>query len=154
MLEIPPANSDCERCQTEMKTLHLKTLISLALFGLLVGSNGCATQSAIQYAKGQPDKAWVNNLFGYGDMGPPPEYAPPGPKPKPQPHPAYYCLLPLSVPIDVATSPFQLLWYGSLWSGIGREQPTISSSTGAASSGHGGSLLTVEKQTTPLLTTR
>jgi hypothetical protein len=100
-----------------MKTLNLKTLMSLALLALLVGSNGCVTQSAIQYAKGQREKAWVNNMFGYGDTGPPPEYAPPGPKPKP--HPAYYCLLPLSVPTDVATSPFQLLWYGFLWSGIG-----------------------------------
>ena len=86
-----------------MKPLNSKALVWLALLGLLIGSNGCMTQSTIQYAKGHPEKAWINNGFGYGFSAP---------NPKPESHPSYYILLPLSAPADVATSPFQLLGFG------------------------------------------
>jgi hypothetical protein len=108
-----------ERCSSQvfkdvsrrMKILNSRMLICLILLALLVGSNGCMTQSAIKYAKGHPEKAWINNSFGYANL-------PTDPKSKP--HPAYYVLLPLSAPADVATSPFQLigLWWDYSWNYI------------------------------------
>jgi hypothetical protein len=44
-----------------MKTLNPKFLIGIVVLSLLLGSNGCMTQSAIQYGKGHPEKAWINN---------------------------------------------------------------------------------------------
>src|SRR5215469_2763770 len=89
-----------------MKTQNSKMLLGPALLALLIGSNGCMTQSAIQYAKGHPEKAWRNNGFGYSDTDA---------KPNPNPRPYYYILLPLSAPADVVTAPFQLIDLG-LWS--------------------------------------
>jgi hypothetical protein len=67
------------------------------------------TQSAIKYGNGNPDKAWINNHFGYDPAWPP--------LPKTKPKPAYYILLPLSAPADVVTSPFQLMGLGIFYSG-------------------------------------
>ena len=77
--------------------------MGFALFALLIGSNGCMTQSAIQYAKGQPDQAWINNNFGYYGTEPDPNSTP---------HAGYYILVPLAAPVDVVTSPFQLIDLG------------------------------------------
>ncbi|HXE43349.1 MAG TPA: hypothetical protein VN516_10020, partial [Candidatus Baltobacteraceae bacterium] len=29
-------------------------------------------------------------------------------------HKGYYCLLPLTIPLDIATSPFQLIYFGAI----------------------------------------
>lgn len=85
-----------------MKTINSKTLVSLILFALLIGANGCLTQSAIQYGKGHPDRAWIHNEYGLWPVEPDTNSVP---------HAAYYILTPACVPADVATSPFQLIWY-------------------------------------------
>jgi hypothetical protein len=108
-----------------MKTICSRTLTSLWLVALIIGANGCLTQSAIENARGHPDQAWINNGFGCNNglpIAPAPlpdqtwtnnglgyGYSPGNPKAKP--HPAYYLLLPLSVPADIATSPFQLIGF-------------------------------------------
>jgi hypothetical protein len=92
--------------EKEMKVLNPKTLIGLGLLALLLGSNGCMTQSAIQYGKGHPEKAWINNEFGMFDDKT---------NTNSIPHAGYYILVPVSAPADVVTSPFQLMWYGCLW---------------------------------------
>jgi hypothetical protein len=84
-----------------MKIVYLRTLTSLLLATLIIGTNGCMTQGAIKYAQGHPDQAWIKTLSNS-----------PISKSDYKPHPAYYVLLPLSVPADVATSPFQLIGFG------------------------------------------
>ena len=86
-----------------MKNLNSKILAGPILLALLIGSNGCMTQSTIQYAQGHPAEAWINNMYGYKYKEPLIEY------PEPKPDSAYYCWLPLSVPVDVVTSPIQLI---------------------------------------------
>jgi hypothetical protein len=95
----------------KMKKLYSKIIVSILLAALLVSSNGCMTQSAIKYAEGQSHQAWINNGFGSGYIG--------GDQPKP--NPCYYFLLPLTIPADIVTSPFQLLGLGlaSLFSHTG-----------------------------------
>jgi hypothetical protein len=105
-----------------METICSRTLTSLWLVALLIGANGCLTQSAIEYAGGHPGQAWLNNDFGnsvlpIAPLSPPGliwtnnglgfSYPPENPQAKPQP--AYYLLLPLSVPADIATVPFQII---------------------------------------------
>lgn len=75
----------------------------MGLVVFLAETNGCMTQSTIKYAKGHPDKAWINNNFNR-------TYS--APDPNAEPHPSYYALLPLAVPADIVTSPFQLIGYG------------------------------------------
>jgi hypothetical protein len=89
-----------------MKSIHSKTSSLFLLFPLLVSSNGCMTQSAIKYAEGQSHHAWINNGFGTGYIG--------GDEPKP--NPGYYFLLPLTIPADIVTSPFQLIGLGLAYS--------------------------------------
>jgi hypothetical protein len=69
----------------------MKTVVSLLLFALLVSSNGCMTYSTVQRAKGD-----YNVVTGH--------------KPD-EPHSGYYALIPLTVPLDAATSPIQLIYY-------------------------------------------
>jgi len=69
----------------------MKTIGSLLLIALLFSSNGCITYSSVQRAKGER-----NLVTGHHPR---------------EPHPGYYALLPLTVPADIATSPFQLLVY-------------------------------------------
>lgn len=76
----------------------MKLIGSLFLFFLLVGSNGCMTSNAINHAQGHPENDW----WGAFDRA----------KDKDQamdstPHPACYALLPLSIPADIITLPFQ-----------------------------------------------
>ena len=72
----------------------MKNLCILLLFMLLVSTNGCMTYSAVQRAKGEH-----NNVTGHSPV---------------EPHPAYYALVPLTVPADIVTSPFQLIIYVAL----------------------------------------
>ena len=81
-----------------------QTLIALMLIALLFGSSGCMTYNTVQCAKGHPENAmWFS--FGGEESNS---------KPDDKPHPAYYALLPLTVPLDIATSPIQLLTFGVL----------------------------------------
>jgi hypothetical protein len=77
----------------------MKNIFTLLLITLIGGSNGCMTYSSVQDAKGHPEKAmWIVGTH-------------PSPNPDSKPQPAYYALLPLTVPADIATSPFQLIYY-------------------------------------------
>ena len=76
---------------------------SLFLLALLVSLNGCMTNTAINHARGISSRDYPS---GSGESIHYDIHF--------QPHPAYYALVPLTVPADIATSPFQLgyyLWY-------------------------------------------
>ncbi len=74
----------------------------LFLLALLVSLNGCMTNAAIEHATGTSSRDYPSGSGEsiHYDM----HY---------QPHPAYYGLLPLTVPADIATSPIQFGFY--LW---------------------------------------
>ena len=74
----------------------MKNIIYLLLITLLISQSGCMTYDAVQRAKGKP------YLSGISYVSPPDD----------KPHPGYYALLPLTVPLDVATSPFQGIFFG------------------------------------------
>jgi hypothetical protein len=69
----------------------MKRFANLCLIAVLVTTSGCMTYSAVQRGKGQ-----LNVITGDNPD---------------EPRPAYYALLPLAVPLDIATSPIQLLIY-------------------------------------------
>ena len=69
----------------------MKSLACILLLALLLTSNGCMTYSTLKRATGAP-----NDWTGKGPT---------------EPNPAYYALLPLTVPLDIITSPYQLLGY-------------------------------------------
>jgi hypothetical protein len=79
----------------------MKIILSLSLIAMLVSLNGCMTYSAVQDAKGHQDKTmwlWREPTSGDSDN---------------KSRPAYYLLLPLTVPADIVTCPFQALFW--LW---------------------------------------
>jgi hypothetical protein len=79
----------------------MKTITSFLLIALLITSNGCMTYTSVHRAEGT--KYWSIN----------------GPEITPsKPEPGYYALLPLTVPADIVTCPFQGIWYGLVY-GIG-----------------------------------
>jgi hypothetical protein len=82
---------------------HSRIFIAVVQLALLVVSGGCMTQSTIRYAKGDSYDAWINNTYGYN------MHAQSLSDLQEKPHAAYYSLLPLSVPADIATSPVQLV---------------------------------------------
>jgi len=70
--------------------------LSVSLFTL----NGCMTNNAINHAQGISSRSFPS---GTGeDIDYHMHF---------QPHPAYYGLVPLTIPADVVTSPFQLGYY-------------------------------------------
>lgn len=69
----------------------MKTICAILLFALLVSTNGCMTYSTVKRAKGEQ-----NGVMGW---------------PAKEPQPGYYALVALTVPADIATSPFQLILY-------------------------------------------
>jgi hypothetical protein len=71
-------------------------IIGLLLIALLGSSNGCMTYSSIQDSKGRQDKAvWLwSDAYTHDDKS----------------HPGYYFLLPLTIPADIAMSPFELIF--------------------------------------------
>lgn len=85
-----------------------KTAAVFLLFGLLLGSNGCVTYCTVQRAEGHPERAnWSQFVQFVGSQTPPPPSQPP-----PKPKPAYYALLPLTIPADVALYPIQAFgWF-------------------------------------------
>jgi len=70
----------------------MKAIIFCLMLGSLMSSTGCMTYSAVQRAEGKPN-AWS------GADDPTKAY------------PAYWTLLPLTVPADIVTSPIQLVIY-------------------------------------------
>jgi hypothetical protein len=71
----------------------MKSYTIFLLIALLVGSNGCMTASSIRHAKAQTHQDDKGAVIVDKKS-----------------HPAYYALLPLTVPLDIATCPFQALW--------------------------------------------
>ena len=81
----------------------MKVLIGTMFIALLVSANGCMTYSTVQEAQGHPENAvWIGKNQ-------------PRPNPDNKPHPAYYLLTPLTVPADIATSPFQVGYWCYVW---------------------------------------
>ena len=87
--------------------VSLKIIRGLFLLGLLASLDGCMTNAAINHARGTSSLGYNS---GSGEVI---HY-----KIHSQPHPVYYGLLPLTVPADIVTSPFQLGYY--LWYEHGR----------------------------------
>ena len=77
-----------------------RTIGNLFPLVLLLTLNGCMTNSAVDRAKGTSSRGYPS---GTGETIHYQMHV--------QPHPAYYALLPLTIPADVATSPFQLGYY-------------------------------------------
>lgn len=69
----------------------MKVIGTILLFAWLVSTSGCITYSTVKRAKGEE-----NSVVG---------------RPAGEPQPGCYALLPLTVPADVATSPFQLILF-------------------------------------------
>ena len=69
----------------------MKFISMFSLVALLLSSSGCMTYSTVQEARGK----W-NVVIGHQPD---------------KPHPACYALVPVTVPLDVATSPIQLIYY-------------------------------------------
>jgi len=70
------------------------------MIGLLVSANGCMTKTAQHHADGTYRSSFTD---AQGKT-----------KPGDKPNPAYYALMPLTIPADIVTSPFQLgayLWF-------------------------------------------
>jgi len=78
-----------------IKTACSRILAVAASVTLVITQNGCMTYGAIQHAKGKP------GVFDSDKNT----------KPDGKPHPEYYRLLPLTVPADIVTSPFQLFFW-------------------------------------------
>ena len=74
----------------------MRTLGLILLVMLVLSSSGCMTYSSVQRANGKD-----NVVTGHHPT---------------EPQAAYYALLPLSVPTDIATSPIQLVLYLFVWS--------------------------------------
>ena len=109
----------------------MKTIGSSLLITLLISSNGCISYNTIQHAKGQSLNASgnpVSDPYGKPDAKPPPKTDPayagssvsdtkgnPDSKPPRKAHPAYYALLPVTIPLDIATAPFQGIFFGYVY---------------------------------------
>jgi hypothetical protein len=115
----------------------MKIIASLLLIALLVSSNGCMSTGAVQRAEGHTSE-WVvvektDKVVEHdGICTVTRENPPKGEKAEIRfirysevaggggyayrPNPAYYALLPLTVPLDIVTGPFQLLYFwGADW---------------------------------------
>jgi hypothetical protein len=69
----------------------MKAIFTILWFALFLSTNGCMTYSTVKCAKGEE-----NPVMG---------------RPGGDPQPGQYALLPLTVPADIVTSPFQLIYY-------------------------------------------
>jgi len=80
----------------------MRPFICLLLSLILLCESSCATHKVIEKERGPV--TWRNKDDNGKEVIPFPVHD--------TPKPGYYCLLPLSVPFDVATSPFQLAIWG------------------------------------------
>jgi len=111
-----------------MKNIPPKIIGSISLAVLLVGSNGCMTYDTVEHAEGNPGQTFFPRG---GSNNPADSYVSNGGRnvygaylvPTGDPHPAYYLLLPLTIPADIITSPFQ----GAFWIFLSVFGPPISS---------------------------
>jgi hypothetical protein len=72
-------------------TRTMKMIMSLLLIAILISSSSCITYCTIKRAKGEQ--------IGWSDA------------PDERKHPAYYCFIPMTVPLDIATTPIQIfIW--------------------------------------------
>jgi hypothetical protein len=77
------------------KARIMKIISIILLIAILTGTNGCMTYSAVQEAKGHQDQAvWLG-------------FQPTSVDCDNKSHPGYYFLIPLTVPADIVTFPFQ-----------------------------------------------
>jgi hypothetical protein len=76
----------------------MKKIALILSFGvILLGANGCMTESVVEHARGHPELAawfWTTEVPAH-----------------PQRHPADYFLLPLTIPADAATAPLLITGY-------------------------------------------
>ncbi len=72
----------------------MKAILYFAFFGLTLGSTGCITMSTIDSAQGFTIKNAKDEIVQ-----------------QEKPKPAYYALLPLTIPADIIASPFYLYCY-------------------------------------------
>jgi hypothetical protein len=87
--------------ETERTIMTNRFMICLLLVMGLPGLSGCMTNAALQAAKSKQRDIEID--FGhYEDKG----FKETGP------HPQHYFLLPLTVPADIVTAPFQLYYFG------------------------------------------
>jgi hypothetical protein len=73
----------------------MKIIGSLLLVTFLISSNGCMTNAAIKNATGTTAGGYTNDKGEFIHYD--------------KPNPAYYALLPLTIPADIVTAPFQLI---------------------------------------------
>jgi hypothetical protein len=98
-------NLSIHGCRIESANMAgMKTLVGTMFIALLISANGCMTESAIHEAGGYPEMA-RSDLTQFGC----PEDSS---EPSGEPHPAYYALLPLTIPADIALYPFEdMAWF-------------------------------------------
>jgi len=73
---------------------RMKTTTSMFLFCLLIFSSGCLSTKTVQRAQGTVPGNHTDETGAHVYDK--------------RPEPGYYCLLPLTVPLDIATSPIQI----------------------------------------------
>jgi len=77
----------------------MKTIQFFLLLAILLGASGCISYTAVGKAKGRPNASLFQDVFDESNRT----------APKSDPHPSYYALLPITVPLDAATLPFQAI---------------------------------------------
>ena len=82
-----------------MKSIDSKIFVNLLLIALLVSLNGCLTYKTIGRAQGTATGSFFLPTKSVDANGVTVRLN--------KPHPAYYALLPLTIPVDIATSPVQ-----------------------------------------------
>lgn len=83
----------------KMKTVHSKIPVSILLIALLAISNGCITYNTVEHAQGTASGSFFLPTESVDADGQPFQTD--------KPHPAYYALLPLTIPADIVTLPIQ-----------------------------------------------
>jgi hypothetical protein len=90
----------------------MKIISTFLLAVLLVCLNGCMTGTVVNHARGTWQGPFIEGTKSVDQNGKTIQAQ--------KPNPAYYALVPLTVPFDIVTSPFQLvLW---LWAKHGTFQ--------------------------------
>jgi hypothetical protein len=85
--------------ETKMKSIDSKIFVSLGLIALLAGLNGCLTYKTIGRAQGTATGSFFLPTKSVDADGETVHLD--------KPRPGYYAFLPLTIPVDIATSPIQ-----------------------------------------------